>query len=219
MKRLAFLCHSALRAVVSSAAIAMPVRPAHAALVTETVSGELVTVDTSTGLTWLDASKTLGLSPDSALADFPGYHLASESQVVTLLEDAGMPAADLPNGSTANTGPGDLLAATLGYSLSPWVQYFGPTAASWEYESWGWFLDPSGKSADQFFIDARNPPLGAEGTYASAALLQDSLFVSGSNNFDFLVMPARSEAPEPTTLAMLGVGLATLGAWRVTRRK
>jgi hypothetical protein len=212
MKKLIFLCRSWL------AAAALVAPPAHAALMTETVSGQPVTVDTSTGLAWLDASKTLGLSPNTALADFPGFQFASESQVITLLKDAGMPAADLPNGSTASTAPGDLLAATLGYSLSPWVPYFGSAAATWEYESWGWFLDSSGTSADEFFIDVRNPPLGAEGTYTMAYLLHDSPVVASSNNFDFLVMQAKSEAPEPASVAILGAALASLGAWRATLR-
>lgn len=128
-----------------------------------------------------------------------------------------MPAADLPNGSTADTAPGNLLASTLGYSLSPWVLYFGAGAATWEYQSWGWFLDSSGTSADEFFIDVRNPPLGAEGTYTMAYLLQDSPAVSSSNNFDFLVMQTKSAAPEPASFAIMGVARASFGVGGASR--
>ncbi|HWB11368.1 MAG TPA: hypothetical protein VG826_19215 [Pirellulales bacterium] len=50
-------CRSRLIALFLSAAIVATAPPAHAALMTETISGEPVTVDTSTGLVWLDASK------------------------------------------------------------------------------------------------------------------------------------------------------------------
>jgi len=70
---------------------------AHATLVEQDllVAGDgLVTLDTATGLEWLDLTATLGLSVDKVLADSGGwvdrgFEYASFSQIGQLLHDAG----------------------------------------------------------------------------------------------------------------------------------
>ena len=196
------------------AVLAITVSSAGAALLNETDSGESVTLDSVTGNEWLDASNTLGMVVSTAIADFPGYHLATQSQVETLIEDAGYPAAQFPNGSTTDSTSGNLLASTLGYTFNYWVQYYGPEASGWEYLSYAYYLDSAGTGVDQLTIDDRNPPIGSDGTYVSFAALGDSFGTGSSNNFVMLV----KATPEPPSAALLALGLLGLGLWLLNRR-
>jgi hypothetical protein len=182
-----------------------------AALVAMNYQGVPLAVDTVTGFGWLSPSQTLGLSPATALANHPGYQLATLSQVEGLLQDVGIPPADLPNGSISDPTPGDYLASTFGYGQDVWVQYYGAAASGWEYTSYGYLLDPSGVGADQEFIDTRNPPLGSDGTYTSYAAPNDNLAVSDSSNFDFLVT---TSVPEPAA----GIALLLLTTLMIVPR-
>ena len=49
----------------------------------------MITLDTDTGLGWLDVSESLDLSPSAALTQNPGYRFARRCEVETLLANAG----------------------------------------------------------------------------------------------------------------------------------
>ena len=190
---------------------------ARASLVSAMDGGVAVTVDTGSGLEWLDASNTLGQVVSTAQADFPQFQLATESQIETLLVDAGYPAGQLPNGSTSDSTAGNLLASTLGYSLNYWVQFYGPGASGWEYQSFAYYLDSAGTGVDQVDLDVRNPPLGNDGTYTNFYALGDSFSTGSSNNFVMLV----KVVPEPGTAILLSLGVILVGLGRggLRRRK
>ncbi len=183
----------------------------------ETDGGKSVTVDTAAGMEWLDASNTLGMVVSTAVSANPGFQLATESQIETLLIDAGYPAGQLPDGSTSDSTSGNLLATTLGYTFNYWVQYYGPEASGWEYLSYAYYLDSARTGVDQLTIDARNPPIGSDGTYVTFAGLGDSFGTGSSNNFVMLV----KATPEPSSLALLGVALLSgaLGVALKRRRR
>ena len=130
-----------LLAAIFFAALLIVASPAARCLISGTDGGKSVTTDTAAGMEWLDASNTLGMVVSTALSANPGFQLATESQIETLLEDAGYPAGQLPNGSTSDSTSGNLLASTLGYTFDYWVQFYGPGASGWEYLSYAWYLD------------------------------------------------------------------------------
>ena len=201
------------------------VRPAAASLLQEnykTAGDGLITLDTVTGLEWLGAPVTLGESPDQALAANAGFQLATLSQVTTLLDDAGIAAADINAGAyfTADQAAQDTLSQDLGLT-EVWVQYYGPGASDWEYEGFGNVVNSTGTGWGQETLDTRNPPLGSDGAYSSFTAFNNSLASSGSNNFDFLVeSTTASPAPEPGSVSLLcGAGLVGIGKLRKSRRR
>ncbi|HEY1786037.1 MAG TPA: PEP-CTERM sorting domain-containing protein, partial [Pirellulales bacterium] len=210
---MSFFVHA--RFALVPAVLAAMVSSAAATLVSETDGGDSVTLDSASGIEWLDASNTLGMVVSTAIADFPDYHLATQNDVETLLEDAGYPAADLPNGDTTDSTSGDLLATTLGYSFNTWVQYYGSEASTWEYQSQADYLDGAGTGVDEVVLDARNPPLGSDGTYVNFYALGNSFGTGDSQNFVLLI----KSTPEPSSAVLLAVGTLAGGlAWMLRRR-
>lgn len=186
---------------------------AHATLIGEEANGQSVTLDTASDLLWLDASNTLGLSSNAALADFPGYQLATLSEVEQLFEDAGVPAADVPAGRYTNPAPGDLLVSTLGYT---YLTTFGiPDTAYWDYDVDGLL---AGSSADDLEeVEVRNSGLGDPGVYM---IPYSNVFLpsqSSSNYFVFLVAQATT-VPEPASLSLFATALLGLLVLRRHRR-
>jgi PEP-CTERM motif len=205
---------AALAALASIAVLALAA-PAHATLIGETVGGQSVTLDTATNLQWLDASNTLGLSSNAALADFAGYQLATLSEVEQLFEDAGVPAADVPNGADTNPAPGDLLVSTLGYS---YLSTFGlPYTQFWDYLVNGLLGGGTGLYSDDLLTaEVRNSGLGSPGVYLALYSSNFAPDQSSSLYFDFLVKPA--SVPEPASLPILATALLGFAFIRRPRR-
>lgn len=179
----------------------------------------LITYDSITGDSWLDAPVTMGESPDAALAANPGYALATLSQVEMLLDDAGIAPADVNAGQyyTSDEAAQNNLSVLLQIT-NFWVQYYGPEGSGWEYQGFGNVLDAAGTGWDQEDLDTRNPPLGSDGAYSSYVAFGNCLACSSSNNFDFLVETSTATAtPEPASAVMFGGGLMLIGLWRRRR--
>jgi hypothetical protein len=187
---------------------------ARASIIAGTYDSQSVAIDTATNLGYLNAAATLGQSVDTSLSDFPQFTLATDAQLDSLLEDAGVPALDVPDGYDTDTTPGNLLASTLGYSVNPWVQSLGSRAANWEFQSYIAVQDPIGGTVDQEYLDVRNPPLGSTGTYTEYSTLFNQPTSSSSDVFNLLV----TAVPEPATTSLIAVVAAGLSMRRQRRR-
>jgi hypothetical protein len=209
------LPRSALVAWGGSLALALATAPARAALITETVNGMPIVLDTSNNVQWLDAADTLGMSPSTALATFPGYSLATVKQVDSLWESMGMLASNLPTtGDSSFTyddssyTPGQTFGSTMGLTYFKYAVFAAP---SWEQQGWGNYLDDEGTGWNQISIDARNPlHLGSAGTDLVFNPLLNPLSTAVSGDFDMLV----ESVPEPTSALLVLSGLFALAIRR-----
>jgi hypothetical protein len=185
---------------------------------------DTITLDTATNLEWLDVPLTLGLSINQVTAQlgpgdtYAGFRYASSSEIGMLFTDAG-----LTLGFTTNpiyVPPAQALLSLLGQTGSQ------PTPGGPAVFAQGWDSDTTGgyNNIDVLQIQPVGPPgnpvcapAGCVYTLIPGLSLPPA---DGSHAFDntgsFLVRSV-APIPEPTTLAMLGIGLAGLAASR--RRK
>jgi hypothetical protein len=154
----------------------------------KTTGDGLLVLDTSTGLEWLTATVTNGQSPNQSKNANPGYQLATIGQVITLLEDAGIPQSHVNTGTYYTL---DLPAmdnfARLFHLTDVWVQYYGAQAAGWEYFQYGNLLSSAGTGWGEEYLDARNPPLGSQGAATQLLDFSNCFDCSSSVNFNFMV--------------------------------
>jgi hypothetical protein len=175
-------------------------RPAAASLI---VRGNAV-LDTSSNLEWLQGSVTHGLTPAAALANNPGYQLATQNQLEGLFEDAGVPAGSLPG---SYTGPGFL---SIGAALTAIFNYNIFSSYPPSYEDFAQVLNTAGTGTDeaQFIINDALFFKDLELNLSPFAIPAN--FVSAdSRAFDLLVKPAAA-VPEPPTLSIFAVALIAL---------
>jgi hypothetical protein len=206
----ALLPRMALGAIV--AASLLPAATASAALISEDSSygANTITLDTATGLQWLDVNLTLNRSITDisskfgAGQEFAGLRYATQSEIHTLFIDGGLSAEPLH----LTADPSDMSALT---SL---IALLGQTYAV----------------SDQFGTDGLNAPTGPAGPvfFTFAYIRQDTaipcpcavedtgpapsgLLGGNPDVGSFLVYSQLAAVPELPTWAMLLVGLAGLG--------
>jgi hypothetical protein len=180
-------------------AVATTPKEAEASLV---LTGNAV-IDTTSGLEWLQGSVTQGQSPNSALANNPGYQLATFNQLKTLLEDAGLPGATLPG---TYTGPDyNTIAAALEVVFN--YSIFSPGDLT--YETLAEYMNTTGAGQINFIVENA---LFQKGLEIDELGFNNDLDSSNSLAFDLLVRDA--PVPEPASIALWGAALAGLGLLR-----
>jgi hypothetical protein len=114
-RRIALMTLVGLAAVVI--ALASPVRTASAALIDQ----GLTTLDTATGLEWLEMSQSVGISAQSIIDGTDpgnlgdeGWALATVSQITTLVQDAGITGPFTGSLTPANYAATNVLISLLG---------------------------------------------------------------------------------------------------------
>jgi hypothetical protein len=172
--------------------------PAHAIL----IPVGNTTVDTATGLAWLDLTDTDGMSPAEALAANPGFRLALNTEVMTLFLNGGMTAGDgvsRPQDFADATNLVALLGATLMSATTP-------SAQGWAADSVfaGVFRDP--------FVQANTISLTGRATFGNFFGPAD-----GIDDVGVFLVTAMPE--EETALLLVFGGLGLVGINEVWRRR
>lgn len=158
------------------------------------------TYDSDTNLLWLDLTQTEGLSPLAALTLFPLYRYARQSEVYTFFIDGGITAVDNTD-RTADYFDAVLLSNLLGVTFGS-GSVFGSQGLAERTASPGFFIDPFVSSNSSLATGKAYP--GVTSFSANVALGDVGVFLV-------------RELPEPSTLALLGLGLAGLAGARVHR--
>jgi hypothetical protein len=177
------------------------------------VAGDkLITLDTETGLEWLDLTATLGQAHDTALLSTfvttQGFRHAIQGEVLTLLENFGGTVNTANSGTTftsSNFAPAvnflDLLGCTSNCSSTTFAFANG-------------IFEGGSFPSTAAFIGRNTDTLTG-----SFTLEQGSYSNTGVDGFvgNFLVRETLIDLPEPGTLAIVGFGLAGLGLMRRRR--
>lgn len=199
----------AVRSIAIAIAVAVPVQASAVLIGVDLISAgdELGTLDTDTGLTWLDLTETLGVQGDPAAivaslnpALGTDWRFASGSELCTLYENAGIV-------SCAGFVPGALFGVTntnaaAGQAL---IDLIGETSAG------GPFSDSS--SIGHFLFDPGQPHQYSQsnvtlhGIGSVSVVIEARDTVADPNEGSFLVLPEASSA------VLVALGIGSMLAW------
>ena len=169
-----------------------------------------VTCDSATGLEWLDLTQTTNQSPNQILAGFGNFidtfRYATHAEVDTVFFSAGWDGIDFQSGSfhtsPANVAAGLVLDSLLGITFTG----SGPS----RHGGQGFALQSNGLWAQPFWqieFDTNpnpNDQIGCSAIATNSFCFDLAGTAAASSHGHFLVR----QTPEPSTLALLGVGYA-----------
>ena len=167
----------------------------------------LLTVDSGTGLEWLDMTQTLNQSYNTLIAGYNGYtttygfRYATAAEVTTFFTNAGIPVIDqfvFDNYQAANVDPANALIALIGTGSPSFMDAI--------------IADPADASSHRAAVIQGTPNLAsATATFvcAQCGIWNDS--ATEPRIGSFLVRAGSSQVPVPATLALLALGVAGVG--------
>jgi len=183
-----------------------------------------LTLDTSTGLEWLDVTLTQGMSINQVSGQlgsgglYAGFQYAHASDVHTLILDGGVSSEPIEGSTTAaNLTAVNSLISLLGQT------FFDNSANTATFGLEGWLADhgavgPNDAEAGMIWLQQR----GADCPCASAVANEFATSV-GPGSADpmigsFLIRSFTPSVPEPSTWAMLILGFGGIGFMAYRRR-
>lgn len=168
------------------------------------VDNGITTIDTNTGLEWLDITETNGLSYNEVLSSSyvvsDGYRFASKTEIFELFANAGGIGTDTTEFRTENKGPSTLLLQLMGCTSYLISEPCDGIPEEWSPAMWG--------ESSQFIglIDDFNDTVGILTTNWSVHGNDDTSFRADVGAFLVRVGYVDSE-PVPS-ISAYGIGLA-----------
>jgi len=228
----------AFRALIAGLALFAGAMSANASLSTldSSFGQDTLITDSMTGLTWLKLDETAGMSYEAVLAQtgsggtFADFDIATSAQLRTLTFDAGVDfSLDLGN-STIYAQPGPIGATVCAQCVAAGSAFgslfvsqavtstlFGADTAPDQYLAWGMVYNtPGGPNQTEL-----HTYMGISGTSSRMSFQDDGVIQSvGITSLPWVgtwLVTTLPPIPEPSTYALLLVGLATVGV--ATRRR
>lgn len=175
------------------------------------------TTDTTSGLDWLDLTETVNMTYNDVIADaaFVGWRYATVAEVTIFFESFGGDSAHFNGWSTQNNGLFDIIAPLWG-DLAHESGSFANIGDGFSYATTGDVALP-GTHRLVTISDQTNVTNHTTEDYVSMHVRRDDDFVNVVNGSALVRISAHTSVPEPTTFALLSIGL--LAAMRLNRRK
>jgi hypothetical protein len=175
----------------------------------------LITLDTLTGLEWLDVTATLGQSFNQAASSIfvttQGFRHANQAEVLQLFQNFG--ATDI---NTANAGtplfPGN---------FAPGVNFLNLLGCTGQCSSTTFAFNTGLFAGGTFPATGAFVAVNTDDSTAAFTLEQGAFGLDsnpGGLTGNFLVRETLLDLPEPGTLAILGLGLVGLGYSRLRKK-
>lgn len=171
-----------------------------------------ITLDTKTGLEWLDLSATIGRSYDEVRlevgpgGEFVGFRHATDVEVLNLWENAGIPMIGNFTYYSANFLPVQYLMNHIGITWDfsfPWYSTTNQIAIGLAEDTSGFSWWPTVLRVDKY----DDPSVQV----ASACFRCGYYSPDGSDAHVGHWMVRAAQVPEPATLMLLGIGLTAIG--------